>query len=173
VLNPIDVVVTLKLIGAPEAASNQRLAEELGISTSRVHAALRSAEASRLVSVVPQPGRRPHLKRVNRRALRELISFGVPYVFPATPGRVVRGMPTAASAPVLSKYFPRDPEPTVWPDPDGKSRGATIEPLDPCVPIAARRDESLYELLAVVDAMRVGKAREREFALKELDERLR
>jgi len=40
------------------------------------------------------------------------------------------------------------------------------------VPKAALKDAKLYELLAIVDAIRDGKAREREIAVKELKARL-
>ena len=43
-------------------------------------------------------------------------------------------------------------------------RGLGIEPLYPTAPGAALRNEKLYELLALVDALRAGRARERTFA---------
>jgi len=43
-----------------------------------------------------------------------------------------------------------------------------VEPLHPCVPFAAMQDARLYELLALFDALRVGKARERGMALERL-----
>ena len=41
-------------------------------------------------------------------------------------------------------------------------------PLHPCVPGAALRDALLYELLALFDALRVGRARERGMAATRL-----
>ena len=41
------------------------------------------------------------------------------------------------------------------------------------VPGAARRDRALYDLLALVDAIRIGRARERALAEKEITHRLR
>jgi hypothetical protein len=40
------------------------------------------------------------------------------------------------------------------------------------VPIAARRDPILYEILALLDALRDGRAREKRFAEKQLISRL-
>jgi hypothetical protein len=40
------------------------------------------------------------------------------------------------------------------------------------VPEAVLKDEVLYELLALVDALRVGRAREKEIAVAELKKRL-
>jgi hypothetical protein len=62
--------------------------------------------------------------------------------------------------------------PPVWPDPEGRVQGASVQPLYPSVPGAARRDPKLYDLLALVDALRFGRAREREFAEKELNQKL-
>ena len=45
-------------------------------------------------------------------------------------------------------------------------------PLYPKLPLAAARDQALYELLALFDALRIGQAREREMARKLLEERL-
>jgi len=45
-------------------------------------------------------------------------------------------------------------------------------PLYPSVPEAANKDEKLYELLALADALRVGRAREKELAIVELKKRL-
>ena len=51
-------------------------------------------------------------------------------------------------------------------------RGLAFAPLYPSVPAAALQDSRLYELLALVDAIRDGRARERKFAAKELESRL-
>jgi hypothetical protein len=44
-------------------------------------------------------------------------------------------------------------------------RGHSIIPLYPSVPEAALKDEKLHELLALTDALRVGRAREKEIAV--------
>lgn len=51
-------------------------------------------------------------------------------------------------------------------------RGYALSPLYRSVPKAVERDPRLYELLALVDAVRDGRARERELAVKELSRRL-
>ena len=51
-------------------------------------------------------------------------------------------------------------------------RGASFSPLYKLAPGAAERDSKLYELLALVDGIRGGRAREREIAIKELKQRL-
>ena len=47
--------------------------------------------------------------------------------------------------------------------------GQAIEPLYSTLVQPCRADEYLYQLLALVDVMRVGKAREQELARKEIE----
>ncbi|MCZ7655319.1 MAG: hypothetical protein M5R42_15165 [Rhodocyclaceae bacterium] len=56
-----------------------------------------------------------------------------------------------------------DPVP-VWPSAKGTARGVGLAPLYPSVPEAALRNEKLYALLALFDALRSGQARERNAA---------
>jgi hypothetical protein len=51
-------------------------------------------------------------------------------------------------------------------------RGTAFSPLYSAAPRAARSDPQLYELLVLVDAIRGGRARERDIAVKELKKRL-
>lgn len=62
--------------------------------------------------------------------------------------------------------------PLIWPHPDGKSRGQSLTPLYRAAPYAALQDERLYELLALVDMLRIGRARERSLAKERLRYRL-
>lgn len=50
----------------------------------------------------------------------------------------------------------------------GKVRGHGIAPLYSSVPEAAGQNDNLYELLALADALRIGRARERDLAVNEL-----
>lgn len=135
------------------------------MSASEAHAAVRRLTEARLID--------PETREVRREALRNFLVHGVPYVFPATPNEITRGMPTAWAAPVMAgKVTSSDQVPPVWRDPDGKVQGASVEPLYPTTPAAARRDPELYALLALVDALRIGRARERAIAEKELTSRL-
>jgi len=60
----------------------------------------------------------------------------------------------------------------VWPDPEGTVRGESLEPIYKTAPLAARRDPHLYQTLALIDAIRGGRARERKLAEKKLQELL-
>ncbi len=81
-------------------------------------------------------------------------------------------MPTAYAAPPLSEHISSEDLPPVWPDPDGTVRGLALEPLYRTAPQAAKADPKLYQLLALVDALRMGRARERKLAEDELKQRL-
>jgi hypothetical protein len=101
--------------------------------------------------------------------LRDFLIHGVPYAFPAKLTEMTRGVPTAWAAPIMDgKVVVPDPAPPVWPLLDGKIQGLAVEPLYRFVPQAALADARLYGLLALVDAIRLGRARERAFAEKEL-----
>ncbi|MGQ0653455.1 MAG: hypothetical protein ACT4P4_14505 [Betaproteobacteria bacterium] len=169
ILKPQDVVVLLKLAASGhEPWTYQRLAVELSISQSEAHAAVRRAVAARLMSDTTTSGGKPVLP-----ALAEFLVHGVRYAYPPERGALTAGMPTGYAAPPLNQVItqPNEPPP-VWPYAEGRLRGYSLEPLYPSVPAAAARDTKLYELLALVDAIRDGRARERSLAAKEIHARL-
>ena len=106
---------------------------------------------------------RPHAHN-----LAEFALHGAKYAFPAVKLPLVVGVPTSHSAPAFAGVFAPGSTDFVWPHPNGTVRGVGIEPLHPAVPFAAMQDARLYELLALFDALRVGKARERGMALERL-----
>jgi hypothetical protein len=185
VAKSLDVVVLLKLfltkergtparpsgIGAdlspprlPNSVGYAQLSRELGISASEIHASVRRSVAAGLIAVGSKlPLRKP---------LQEFLLYGVRYAFPAREGPLARGIPTAHAAPPLAKHVTSDDLPPVWPDSKGTVKGHAVEPLHPSVPFAARLDPKLYELLALIDALRIGNAREQKLAEDELKKRL-
>jgi hypothetical protein len=167
-LKPQDVVVLLKLVRAGhQRPTYLQLASDLFMSPSEVHASVQRARAARLIHGT-QPGDRPNVN-----GLEEFLLHGVKYAFPPERGSITRGLPTAGAAePLNRKVTQEDPMP-VWPFEDGPARGYSFSPLHKNVPRAASRDPGLYELLALVDAIRGGRARERELAQRELSNRLR
>jgi hypothetical protein len=163
-LKPQDLVVALKLAVIDGSwPSFSALGLDLGISGSEVHACVKRATKANILA----PSRKP-----NRANLHEFIAHGVRFAFYVERGEVTRGMPTAHAAPPLSEEILAGDMPPVWPDPEGEVRGETFEPLYRTVPTAARNDARLYELLALVDAIRGGRARERALAVKLVKERL-
>lgn len=169
ILKPQDVVILLKLVAiGREPWTYQRLAVELSISQSEAHAGVRRAVAAKLMSDATTAGGRPVLP-----ALGEFLVHGVRYAYPPQRGSLAAGMPTGYAAPPLNKVIAQpDEPPPVWPYAEGKVRGYSLAPLYPSVPAAAARDPALYELLALVDAIRDGRARERSLAAKEIEKRL-
>ena len=167
-LKPQDILVLLKLvaINSEEWVYNQ-VAIELGMSPSEVHAAIKRALLAGL-AVKKGNGIQP-----NHRNLAEFLVHGIRYVFVPEIGQMSRGIRTAHAGPPLDKLIVPDQEPPpVWPHPDGEDRGLGFSPLYKSAPEAAMRDLALYELLVLVDAIRGGRARERELAIKELNKRL-
>ena len=112
-------------------------------------------------------------RRVMKAPLLEFLLHAVKYVFPAEPGPLCRGIPTSHSAPPLAKRIVSDEnDQYVWPHAEGNIRGQEVIPLYETAPDAARHDPKLYELLALIDALRVGRARERNIAAQEIEDRL-
>ena len=166
VLKPQDILVLLKLILWRDRSWRQNeLASELGLSGAEVVHSLERLQRSQLVD---ESRKNPH-----RMAALEFLSFGLKYVFPAEIGRIVRGMPTAHSALPLSKKLIADElNQYVWSSEDGDAQGMKLEPLYPSAPQAAKKDERLYELLVLVDSLRVGRPREQKMAIEELRKRI-
>lgn len=117
----------------------------------------------------------PALKdKLNISALEEFLVHGLKYAFPAEHGEVTRGIPTSyAAEPLKSEITISNDLPPVWPWHEGDTRGVGLEPLYKSVPHAALRDPALYQLLALVDAIRDGRARERNLAERDLAHRLK
>lgn len=105
---------------------------------------------------------------VNSRNLAEFAVHGAKYAFSADRLSVAVGVPTSHSAPAFAGVFAPGSDDWVWPHPNGTVRGQGVEPLHPSAPFAAMQDAKLYEMLALFDALRVGRARERGMALKRL-----
>ncbi len=138
------------------------------MSASEVHAAVKRAQASRLLHG-SELGERPNFS-----AIEEFLIHGLKYAFPAERGEPTRGVPTSyAAAPLRQVIAPGDEPPPVWPYPTGPKRGVAFQPLYKQAPKAALGDPMLYELLALADALRDGRARERRLAEEMIIVRLR
>lgn len=112
-------------------------------------------------------------RRVSWSATDELLHHALPFLAPTRLGAPTRGVPTAWAAPALAGSFaPSDELPPVWPAPEGEARGLAVEPLHPAAVALAQSDPWMYEMLALVDGLRVGDARVRGVARELLDARL-
>ena len=146
-----DILVSLKLAILPgaERPTYAGLASALSMSASEVHAAVKRAKAARLINELDSK------LRVDRRALLEFVIHGLKYAFPPERGSLTRGTPTSYAAPPMSAEFAPDADPPpVWPDAEGAVRGFAFTPLTRGAPKAAKQDPKLYEVLALIDALR-------------------
>lgn len=143
------------------------LAESTGISKSEVAAVLKRCTDVGLLKL----DRYTQRPTVNRTGLWEFLMYGLRYVYPAKPGELTRGIATGVGAPVFAnKLMSGGDLLPVWPDPTGNTKGLAITPLFKTVPHAVKRDPRLYALLALADALRLGKPRERTFAAETLSD---
>ena len=159
-----DLVILLKLFILKENVwFIKDVAFALGISQSEVSESLNRSRIAGLLS--------NDKKTVMKNNLLDFLEYGLRYVFPAEPGSIQRGVFTAHSAPPLNIFVSAE-ESYVWPWAEGEARGQAIEPLHPRVPDACARDRVLYEMLALMDAIRLGRAREKQKAIGELRHRI-
>jgi DNA-binding transcriptional MocR family regulator len=159
-----DIVILLKIIAMGKKDwFHHTLAQELGMSQSEVTQSLNRSKYAGLID--------NERKKVNRIAFSEFILHGLSYAFPQQPGALVRGVLTAHAAEPLNQLI-HSSEKYVWPYAKGTDRGQAIEPMYNTAVEASLKDHDLYELLTLVDAIRVGKVREKELAKKELEKRI-
>jgi DNA-binding MarR family transcriptional regulator len=162
VLKPQDIAVALRLAVEPEA-SYATLGSDLSMSPSTAHESVERLELAGLL--------RPDSRHVNRHSLLEFLEHGLRYTFPAKPGPMARGIPTAYSSPALANEIVAD-DVIVWPDHRGSVMGQSIPPLLERAAELPAKCPRVYELLTLVDAIRVGRVRERAMAVEKIKERL-
>lgn len=165
-LKPQDLFVLLALLSRGDApGSYVELATATGLAASAVHASLKRAAEARLVSA------HKGWPVVLKSQLKEFVLYGAKYAFPPVWGALTRGLPTSYAGSPLNLIIARSSDPLpVWPHPNGPVRGMSLAPLYPSVPEAAMRDEKLYAMLSLFDAIRSGQARERQAAKDLLEE---
>jgi DNA-binding transcriptional MocR family regulator len=166
VLKGEDIIVLLKLSLADEDWTVRSLAEETGIPRSGVHRALKRLAAAGLFD--------ERRRRVSIGNAEEFLLHAVRYLLPPERDGESRGVPTAWAAEPLASRISSSPDelPPVWPDARGRVRGLSLRPLHAAAPEAARRDPAMGELLALVDALRIGDARVRGVAARLISARL-
>jgi hypothetical protein len=159
-----DIVILLKLVSLEQQKeeggarpggdlphedpySVRGLESALGISKSEVNASIMRSVSSGLAA----KGRASGQATPNRRNLNNFIIHGLKFVFPAKPGAMTRGLPTAfAAAPLKNLLISAGEYIYVWPYAKGKDMGQSVEPLFRTVPEAAQKDDrctSIWPLL--------------------------
>jgi DNA-binding Lrp family transcriptional regulator len=164
-MRPQDIVIILKMISLGEKrCSLVEMADFLNISTGEISKAMERNAVAGLVS--------SDKLRVNRLALRDFLIYGLKYVFPPQLGSSTRGIATAHSAFPVNQYITENGENYVWKYYKGTKRGNSIIPLYDKIPKFIESQPELYEFLTIVDTFRIGKKREIEIAIQELDKKL-
>lgn len=159
-----DIFLALHLLADSEFRRQSEYAKELGLSQPEVSNALKRLSNARFID--------PQLQLPYRRNLKEFLIHGLKYVFPVEPASLKKGVPTAHSAKPMLDKLRAGGLPYVWPSKNGEVKGQAIEPLYASVPEAVQTNPQLYELLAIVDSIRLGKPRELRVAISELEQRL-
>lgn len=187
-LKPQDIVILVKILSImtlpeqerSELLSQHKLALHLCISASEVNAGIKRLLQSRLLVEMSIDKNASH--SIKRRvfipvqaACEECLILGVKYFFPARLGAYSRGIATSYAAPSFEKkiILGQDPIP-IWPYGEGDQRGLAIEPLYSSVPKAITQypDKVFYDMLTLIDAIRTGRARERNIAIQLLKEKI-
>jgi hypothetical protein len=177
-LKPQDIVILLKILsGSPSKDgpnriwSQHKLALHLCMSASEVHAGLKRLHMSALLAQKIDGDSNVPIKE----NCEECLISAVKYFIPVKIGMYTRGIATSYAAPIFEKYILKGNDPIpVWPCNEGDQRGLALEPLYRSVPqsILQYPDPFFYELLVIVDALRTGRTRERNIAIKLLQEKL-
>jgi len=163
-MRPHDIAVLLKIASKGQQQWYMKdLAYELGISASEISESINRSIIAGLIS--------SDKKTLKKLGLLDFLKSGLRYVYPQQPGAMTRGIATAHSASPLKNEIMSEEE-IVWPFGKGKIRGQAIEPLHPNTPEACLRDSKYYELMALTDAIRIGKVREQNIALEMIKERI-
>lgn len=160
-----DIVVLAALTdGERPGETYASLGKRVRLSAAETHAAVkRLVEASLLGAD----------RRVLRRNALEFLVHGIRYAFPLRPaGLAANGLATAYAAPVAKDAFASTGLVPVWRTPAGTTFGQAFEPLYATAPEAAAQNTALYDRLALIDMLRGGRLRERQFAERKIAEML-
>ena len=168
ILRGQDILVLAKLVVCRgKRPSIVQLGLALGLGPSHVHGSLTRLDKVHLITAAPTT------TVINTDAVIECLVHALKYAFPATRGAPTAGLATGFAAPPLKGLARAVDLPTVWPHAHGTAHGAAVTPIHRTAPEAARRDEALYELLALIDALREHRPGERRLAEQELTRRVR
>lgn len=171
-LKPQDCIILLKLLANPKVEWSQRqLADAICISLAETNAGLKRLVDAGLLRKTEQSQFLPIIA-----AAEEFLINGLKYLIPGKLGEYTRGIPTAVGASIFQGKIALGDDPIpVWPDARSKQRGVALNPIYPTVPEALRKvpDQAFYELLVLIDSIRIGRPRERNMAVQLLKNRIR
>lgn len=173
-IKPQDIVVLTKLIAhqSDKNWSQNSIAFELCLSPSQINSAFKRLVISGLIT----PYKPPSKPQPIIQACEEFFIHGLKYTFPAKLGGMSRGVRTSYSAPSFKGEIALGTAPIpVWPYGEGEERGVALMPLYSSVPksISEHPDPLFYDLLTLLDAIRSGRAREKQIAIQKLSKILK
>lgn len=146
--------------------SVRSLEKSIGVSRSQVSISLKRCLELKLI--YPN-GNADGGYLINKKSVMNIIEYAIPYFFPVEKTSNVKGIPISFSSPFLyNKILSQKKMPLVWPDTQGILIGEGVIPFDKYVPHAVRRDPLLYEMLVLVDSVRMNIPRESSVALEAL-----
>lgn len=159
-----DIMVLVRLAAKPQRWTFRSLGDALAVDPATLHRSVARLKAAKLLD---------EDRAVNRANLEEFLVHAIRFLIPVEPGPLGRGVPTAwAAEPLRRMLAPTDDPVPVWPHPKGETRGTLVEPIADSVPSLWREDPGLTEWFALIDAIRIGRARERKLAAAELSKRI-
>ncbi|MBK8052790.1 MAG: winged helix-turn-helix transcriptional regulator [Saprospiraceae bacterium] len=156
-----DILILVWLCLQDKKPSQKEISEKLDISRAAVSYAIERCIELNLLD------RKKY--QVRKQALLEFIFYGLPYIYPAVIGSIVKGIPTGVSAFPLNQLFSNEPG-YVWATDRATHTGINIEPLYPSIPAIVLGDARMYEACSLIDAIRIGHTRERVEAYRRLKE---
>jgi hypothetical protein len=172
-----DVLLSVKLFLHGEQ-TYAKLSSALGLSVGEIHNAYDRIRQAEILTTVRGED------TISRKNLYRLLAHGIPSIFFAVRGPILYGLPTAYSHPALQSLFEDTGEslsfPVVWQTPQSSKktfspqdvRGESISPLYPSVTEASKLDSEFWEIMALVDVLRIGKTPSKNIALKLLEKRI-
>lgn len=163
-MRPHDIVILIKMaISDKQQLLFKELSQELFISPSEITESLQRNKTAGLINF--------NKTEVNRNNLFDFLIHGFKYVFPAQLGPTTIGFPTSTGHESMRKHFTVT-EFYVWPDFNGTQKGTAVEPLYVNQVKAIQKDKLLYEILSLMDVLRLERVREVNFAKEQLKKRL-
>lgn len=161
-MKPQDILILLTILIEENSVlwQNLTISRKLNISPAETGDSINRSMRSGLLDAN---------RKVMRNNLFEFLLYGLKYVFPAIPGGITRGIPTAHSSKFFkNKILTSNKNKYVWPYEKGTEQGQSIKPLYKTVPSVIAENQELYYILSLLDAIRIGGSRENMIAKEKI-----
>ncbi len=162
-----DIALVFKILfkGKEEKIEYKQLAYELCISQSEISKSVIRLKKAKLMSRYEN-----NIYEIHKHNLMEMLLHGLKYFLVPELNIEQRGVPTAYSSPYVEREL-TNKDSYVWPYIDGLSKGIALTPLYKTLPAALDRfpDERFYEVMSILDLIRLGGSREQKIGSSMLD----